>query len=206
MTNILTFYKTKFNKNIINSLIGINIFVFFIQILIPNINVYFMMPTVVESFIKQPWSIISSFFMHGTFFHITFNMLWLYQLGDTLLNNIGKKKFINLYMVGGIITGLSVLLYGYLFDINSYLLGASGAVSVIIFASIYLFPEEIINIFGIFELKMKQIAWGLVVFSVFGLFGTNTGGNIAHLSGALMGYIYIKLYLKKNFLDDIFKF
>ena len=207
MKDFINFYKDRFNSNIVNMLIGINIIMFSIQAISPlNFQEYLMIPTLPSNFILQPWSIITGMFMHSGFMHIIFNMFWLWQMGNILLAEIGKDKFLKLYMYGGIGASIAVLLYSQIFDLNTYMIGASGAISVIIFAAIFTIPEKMISLFGIINLKMKHIAWALFIFSIIGLFGDNSGGNVAHLIGALIGYVWIKYYLDRDFLKDIFNF
>jgi membrane associated rhomboid family serine protease len=71
-------------------------------------------------------------FVHGSFAHILMNMFVLYQFGNQLENNIGKFRFIVVYFVGGLITSFGSL--GYMILTNNWvsLVGASGAISVII--------------------------------------------------------------------------
>jgi len=204
MSNIIDFYKTKYNKNIVNKLIGINIIAFIIQFMMPQSIVnYFMMPIGISHFITQPWSLMTAMFMHGGIMHILFNMFWLWQMGEILLKTINQKDFLKLYLYGGAAASLVVLLYGYLYNYENYMLGVSGAISVIIYSAIYTIPNQKVNLFGIFKLKMKHIAWGLFVMNFFGLFGCNAGGNIAHISGSIIGYIYIKNRLNRKWYKDI---
>ena len=157
-------------------------------------------------FIKQPWSIISSMFMHSGLMHILFNMLWLWSLGKTLLQFISDKDFKKLYFYSGIFASIGILLFGYLFDLSGYAVGASGAISGIIFAAIYTRPNDSVSLFGVVKAKMIWIAWGLVVYNIIGLNGNNSGGSVAHLFGALYGYIWIKKHYKRDILKDIISF
>jgi len=207
MNDLIKFYKEQFNKNIVNTLIGINIIVFLIQCLTPeSYQAWFVIPTQPSNFITQPWSILSGMFMHNGLMHILFNMFWLWQMGDILLKKIGSKKLLNLYMYGGVLSTIGVFIYSYMVGLNTYMLGASGAIMVIIFAAIYTVPNQKVSLFGIITIKMKHIAWVLFIMNIYGLGGSNAGGEVAHISGSVIGYIWIKSYLNKNFLKDMISF
>lgn len=93
--------------------------------LILGMNMYFL----VYGFWWQP---LSTMFTHGGFFHILMNMLVLYQFGNLLEHYIGKKQLFILYFIGGVLTSLLSFVYLYLFDPTSNLVGASGAISVLL--------------------------------------------------------------------------
>ena len=76
-----------------------------------------MLPASFTTFITQPWSLISYFFLHLGFTHILWNMLFLYWFGKIIQDNIGNNAVISLYVLGGIIGGLS---YMALFNTVSY--------------------------------------------------------------------------------------
>ncbi|MFW5804062.1 MAG: rhomboid family intramembrane serine protease [bacterium] len=59
-------------------------------------------PSTIERLIIQPWSIITYMFLHEGFFHILFNILWLYWFGKLFLQYLDQKKLVGLYILGGI--------------------------------------------------------------------------------------------------------
>ncbi len=78
---------------------------------------------------KSLWTILTSMFMHGSFFHIFANMFTLFFIGGFLEKIIGKKRFFLTYMVSGIVGGLfyigATLIFG---GLNIPAVGASGAI------------------------------------------------------------------------------
>ncbi|WP_096018797.1 rhomboid family intramembrane serine protease [Campylobacter lanienae] len=76
------------------------------------------------------WQILTSMFIHGSFMHILMNMIVLYQFGMILERYLGWIKFGILYIFGGVITGFLSL--GYLAFESVNLVGASGAISVLL--------------------------------------------------------------------------
>ena len=154
--------KNAWNKkdNGLIKIIIINIIVFvsvsFIQVIltISGLSSFFtllinklMLPASLGTFILQPWSIISYFFLHMNFMHILWNMLFLYWFGKIITDNIGNNALISLYVLGGIIGGL---LYMATYNIIPYygervseslMLGASAGVFSVVVGSATLMPN-----------------------------------------------------------------
>ena len=82
----------------------VNVFMFFAGIAVDNMNPalqHFMLPAALGKLLMQPWSIITYMFLHDGFFHILFNMLWLFWLGNLLHEYIGNQKVYEAYFGGG---------------------------------------------------------------------------------------------------------
>jgi len=148
------------------------------------------------------WTIITYMFLHIGFWHILFNMLWLYWLGKIFMEYQGGKKFVATYFMGGISGGLLfIILYnlvpGPFFETRAILFGASASVLAIVFATAALLPDYTIGLLFIGAVRLKYIALAALVFTTILDFAENTGGKIAHLGGALYGYLYV-VQLKKG--------
>ena len=157
-----------------------------------------MLPASLKVFIFQPWSIVTYFFLHMNFMHILWNMLFLYWFGKIIHENIGNNAVISLYIIGGIVGGLS---YMALFNIIPYydnrvseslMLGASAGVFSVVVGSATLLPNYTFYLLFLGPVRIKYIALFYVLLSFFDVTGSNAGGEIAHLGGALMGYLYIR--------------
>ena len=157
-----------------------------------------MLPASLKVFIFQPWSLLTYFFLHMNFMHILWNMLFLYWFGKIIHENIGNNAVISLYIIGGIIGGLS---YMALFNIIPYydnrvseslMLGASAGVFSVVVGSATLLPNYTFYLLFLGPFRIKYIALFYVLLSFFDVTGSNAGGEIAHLGGALMGYLYIR--------------
>jgi membrane associated rhomboid family serine protease len=161
------------------------------------------LPADLSTFITQPWSLISYMFTHaeldrGGFFHILFNMLFLYWFGRLVEDFIGSKKLVNIFVLGGLVGGITFVLIYNLIPYYSperdfvSLVGASAGVSAIVLAAATLAPDHSFHLFLIGPVKIKYIALVWIVFKSFqGLDGSNAGGEWAHLGGALIGYLYV---------------
>ena len=157
-----------------------------------------MLPASLGTFILQPWSIISYFFLHMNFMHILWNMLFLYWFGKIISDNIGNNALISLYILGGIIGGLFYMAtynivpyYGERVS-DSLMLGASAGVFSVVVGSATLMPNYTFYLLLIGPVRIKYIALFYVLLSFFDVAGSNAGGEIAHLGGAFIGYIFIK--------------
>ena len=171
-----------------------------------------MLPASFTTFILQPWSLISYFFLHLSFGHILWNMLFLYWFGKIIHDNIGNNAVISLYILGGIIGGLS---YMALFNIipfygdrvsESLMLGASAGVFSIVAGSATLLPNYTFYLLFLGPVRIKYIALFYILLSFFDVTGSNAGGEIAHIGGALIGYLFIKQLQKGvNMGDGVIK-
>ena len=157
-----------------------------------------MLPAALKTFIFQPWSLISYFFLHLNFMHILWNMLFLYWFGKIIHDNIGNNAIISLYVLGGIIGGL---FYMALYNIIPYyservseslMLGASAGVFSVVVGSVTLLPNYTFYLLFLGPVRIKYIALFYVLLSFLDVTGNNAGGEIAHLGGAFIGFLYIK--------------
>ncbi len=147
------------------------------------------------TFLKQPWSLITHMFLHVGFFHIFFNMLLLYWFGRIVGDFLGDKRFLSLYLLGGLTGALFYMLSASLLPgssmIGSYALGASAAVMAFVFTAAALSPDYSMNLILLGPVKIKYIALVLLFMDIVGTVGNNSGGAIAHIGGALFGMSYV---------------
>jgi membrane associated rhomboid family serine protease len=158
----------------------------------------FTIPSGLSEFITRPWTLITYMFAHSMWdiFHILFNMLVLYWFGRVFVEYLGSDKLIALYILGGLTGGIAYLLIYNLnpeFFGNAGMVGASGAIYAIVVGTAVLLPNYTFFLLFFGPVKIKYIAMFYVILSLLYVRqGVNLGGNIAHLGGALMGFIYIK--------------
>jgi membrane associated rhomboid family serine protease len=111
-------------------IIGINVVIFVVVNISSSLLVDLALLAPLDVFIHYPWGIITSMFTHQDFFHLLFNMLTLYFFGSYLLKMIGTKKFLIIYLAGGLVGGLFFVLLSTLISPGSIAaaIGASGAI------------------------------------------------------------------------------
>lgn len=161
----------------------------------------FTIPSEFSEFLTRPWTLITYFFTHSLerILHILFNMLVLYWFGRLFVEYLGSDKLIAVYVLGGLAGGI---LYLMAFNLipnppdflskSGGMVGASAAIFAVMVAVATLLPNYTFFLFLIGPVKIKYIAAFYIFLSILGSVGYNAGGDIAHLGGALMGYIYVK--------------
>ena len=207
-------YRFKY-ANPILKLIYINAAVFAISLLVNLVsflffkekgiaNLYLSLPSNLHLLVKQFWSVLTYQFAHHGVFHFVFNMITLYFIGSIFLDFYKKIEVYKVYLLGGL--SAAVLFYISMnllpvFKGQSHLLiGASGSVMAIMFASAVYAPHIQLKLFGIFNVKLIWIALAYVVIDLFTISeSAYSGGNIAHIGGALFGVLYA--YYKKGILQ-----
>ncbi|NJB72269.1 membrane associated rhomboid family serine protease [Saonia flava] len=203
--------------NIAEKLIAVNVLVFLVSGIFTfllglpdnSVSKWFELPKNFMDFIGQPWSIVTYSFFHGGFTHLFWNMLMLYFSGRIFLNLFGPKKFINVYflgvIVGGIVFLLSYNVFPALVSVNTVLIGASaGVTAVLIFICAYI-PNQEVRVF-FFNIKLWYVGAFFVLIDLVQIpSGGNVGGHLAHLGGALLGYIYARQLAKGNDIGEGFE-
>lgn len=145
----------------------------------------------------KPWSLIAYAFLHADFLHILFNMLILFFSGRMFLTYFTQKQLFGLYILAAVFSGL-VYIAGYstlpmLGGIQAKMVGASGAIMAILVAVAVYAPHYQVRLLLIGTVKLWHIALVFIILDLIRVSSGNSGGHIAHLAGALSGFIYIKL-------------
>jgi membrane associated rhomboid family serine protease len=157
-------------------------------------------PAPIFSFLAKPWTIVTYSFVHDLtgIFHILFNMLAFYWFGKIFIEYLGSDKLVAVYVLGAIVGGVFYLLvYNTIpFYIEKTplhgMVGASAAVYAVLVATATLLPDYTFFLLFLGPVRIKYIALAYIVISFLGSVGGNAGGNVAHLGGALIGFVYIK--------------
>jgi len=160
----------------------------------------FLLPPRFGDFVSHPWTLITYAFGHDWqgIWHIIGNMLALYWFGKLFIEYLGNDKLIAIYILGALAGGVVYLL---MFNLVPFfvaragfegLIGASAAVFAVMMAIVTLIPDYTFFLLFLGPVKIKYIALFYIVVSFIGSVGANDGGNLAHLGGLLMGFIYTK--------------
>lgn len=162
-----------------------------------NIFDWFILPAEFDRMMGRPWTIFTYMFMHDGVFHVLGNLLWLWAFGFIMQDLAGNGKIIPIFLYGGLAGALFFLLSYNLIprlvteSVGSTLEGASAGVMAVAVATTMLAPD-----YRIFPMLNGGIPlWVLTVIFVIIDFATmpvsNTGGHIAHIAGAAMGFLFI---------------
>lgn len=141
------------------------------------------------------WQLVTYMFLHAGVWHILWNMLALWMFGRELETTWGTHRFLQFYFFCGIGAGAFVVLANYLVgDPRISTVGASGAIYGILIASAILWPDRIIYFNFLFPIKMKWFVAIVGAIAFLGSFNPRSGvSDVAHLSGMLFGYIFLKM-------------
>ena len=160
--------------------------------------------TSIESIISRPWTLITHMFLHSQFdiFHILFNMMVLYFFGSYLEKLIGKKSFVFMYLISGIVAALGFII----FEGNATvgLVGASGAVYGVLGAVAVLDPNLKVYVYFI-PMKIKYMIVIFALISILFMGGGSMIAHAAHLSGIVVGIAFGSYYrdkLKKRYRQN----
>lgn len=141
-------------------------------------------------FIKKPWTILTFMFVHERFLSMISNMIWLYFFGSVFQILLSGKKLLPLYLYGGVAGGIMYMVVSSFLQNNYYLTTASLSIFAVASAVTALRPNYKIFTFinGGFSLWIFSLVYALLT-----LFTTGSmAGVAAHLSAALLGYLFIK--------------
>ena len=176
------------------------------DLLIYSVNTYGLSITLFSLFpmmIKESgwiWQFVTYMFMHGSMWHLFFNMYALYLFGKPLEERWGGKQFFFFYMFTGV--GAGVVTYFWNLFKNPYIptVGASGAIFGVILAFGLEFPETILLLFFFIPVKARYAAF---IFGGIELVMLLTGamqriGHFTHIAGLLFGYIYYLIFIRSG--------
>lgn len=160
------------------------------------------LPLNLNEFVLKFWTLFTYMFSHKDLGHVFYNMLLLYFSAQTFLNFLSEKKLVYVYIMSGLMGGITLLILSAIFPSTfaySILFGASAAVIGIVACLAMYIPNLNVSLFGIVEMKYKYYA--ILIFAVSTIidFNINTGGKISHFGGAFFGLLFG--YLLKNGKD-----
>ena len=205
--------QSRFGKlNSLEKIIAINVLFFVLPFILSTVLFLFKtsiygwfdyveLSANIRTAIFRPWTILSYGFFHASLGHIFWNMMLLYISGGLMLNLFKEKLLLNTFFVGIIAGGVTYLISYNIFPVFSSVEGAligssAGVMAVLIFMASYM-PNSPIRVF-VFSIPLKYIALGFIFIDLVQIPQSNAGGHIAHLGGALWGYVYQRQFLQGN--------
>jgi len=144
------------------------------------------------------WQPITYLFMHGGFLHLVVNLFVLWMFGRELERRWGEMRFLRYYFI----TGLGAGLVTCIFQLNSVIpvVGASGAIYGVLLAFGLLYPDRKVYLYFIVPIKMKYFIGILAAVAFFASLspGESPVSHLTHLSGMVIGFIYLHYWPQKS--------
>jgi membrane associated rhomboid family serine protease len=188
---------------IIISVVSIIAFLLNNQIIPVKVIDLLSVPASLSALLVRPWTIITYMFTHKDIWHILFNMLWLYWFGRIFLEYLDQRKLVAVYLLGGICGAIVYVLSFNIFPVyqgiinESVAIGASASVMAIVIAIAAYVPNYTINLLFIGRIRIIYVALVIFILTSAVDFSVNSGGKLAHIGGALFGYLFT-LNIKKG--------
>ena len=215
MNDIFTQIKQKYQYgSLVEKLIFINIAVFIITYLLGSLswlmgtqeNIFYTwlsLPANLSEFILKPWTILTYGFMHAGFIHLLFNLIFLYYIGNLFVDYFIPKKLLSFYLWGTVFGG-ALFIFSYnsfptLQHQNATLVGASSGIMAILVGLTTYMPNYELKLRFVGYVKLWVIALIFIALDLIQLPDGNAGGHLAHLGGALYGFLAIYYQNKFSF-------
>lgn len=142
------------------------------------------------------WQFVTYLFLHGGFWHILMNMFILWMFGSELERTWGSREFLRFYFITGIGAGIFNVLVAAFFQSTAFIpiIGASGAIYGILVAYAVLFPDRYVYVYFLIPVKVKYLIAFLIGLEFLATYRPTDGvAHFAHLGGALVGFLYLKI-------------
>lgn len=147
---------------------------------------------------------VTSAFLHGDIGHLFFNMFTLYMFAPVVIDSFGEISFLLVYL-GSLIFGSLLTLYLHKDDYNYRAIGASGAVTGVVYSAILFQPDMSLYLFFIpIPIPAYVFGIGYLLYSIYGMKAKNDNiGHTAHFGGAIGGYVITLAKEPHMFSDNL---
>jgi len=144
---------------------------------------------------------LSSGFLHADMMHLAFNMLTLWFFAPVVLNWLGNFSFVLVYF-GSLIFGSLLTMIFHKNDYSYRAVGASGAVTGVLYSAILLQPDMMLGLFFVIPIPAYLFGILYLLYSIYGMRAKNDNiGHTAHFGGAVGGYL-ITLIKEPSLMAD----
>lgn len=155
---------------------------------------------------RRPWSVITYMFTHSDPFHLLWNMVMFWFSGQMFQGLLGERRMVGNYLLGGLAGFAFYALASFMpphlgLGGVSPILGASAAVMAVFIGIATYQPDAEVGLMFIGSVRLKYVAIVVLVLDLISIReGSNTGGHMAHLGGALYGFL-AATFLKRGQAD-----
>ena len=161
------------------------------------INKWFYLSFDYKTVLSKFYTLFSYQFIHDDFLHLIINLLLLYFFGKLLLQLIGLRKFLPLYLLGGLFGGVLFVILSstqFLPITAKPMIGASASIMALMGATAFLLPDYNLKFFLVFDVKLKWLVLGFGILNLVSIFSPEGAGTgIVHVAGLIfgLGYMYL---------------
>lgn len=177
----------------VRSLVIVNVGMFFVQMIFHNsaVEQYLGLTPMLVLTKYWVWQLVTYAFLHGSGWHLFFNMFALWMFGPHIESMWGTKPFLKYYFL----CALGAAICQFFLAPTSLVLGASGAIYGLLLAFGFLFPDSVIYLFFFFPLRAIQAVMFIALLTLVSAMSTSGGriAHFAHLGGMLTGFLWFKL-------------
>lgn len=136
----------------------------------------------------EQYRMFTGVFLHADITHLLFNMLTLYFFGPVVVGLLGMLPFLIVYF-GSLLAGSMLTLYFHRNDYWYRAIGASGAITGVLYSAILLVPDMTLGLYFVIPVPAYLFGIGYLLFSIYGMKAKNDNiGHVAHFGGAIGGY------------------
>ncbi len=149
---------------------------------------------------RAGWQLFTYMFLHGGPMHLLMNMLALYLIGPSVERGLGRRQFLLVYALSGLLGGVGFVLM----DPHAICIGASGAVFGVFGAFVALYPRERLSLLFLPFIHFEAWVFALVYMAIeVTRLVAGRGGNVAHsahVAGAIAGFVYVRMLVRRSAL------
>jgi membrane associated rhomboid family serine protease len=167
------------------------IVVFFLSIIAPGF-VYYYLALNPDFVMQRPWTLITHMFVHANFDHLFWNMLFLFFFGMELERRVGEKKFLQIYILSGIVAALGQMMIS-----GGSMVGASGALYGVMGCLAIIAPEIRVLLFFVIPVSIRGSVVLFVLIDFLTLGAADNIAHMAHIVGLLVGLAYGQMMMRK---------
>jgi membrane associated rhomboid family serine protease len=161
----------------------------------PGLITYLASGSFLPWLMRRPWTVVTYMFTHEAPMHLFWNMVMLWTSGRLFADLLGERRLLGNYLLGGLSGFALYALCANVAGLQRYagsdvILGASAAVMGVFIGIAAFRPEMEVHLMFFGAVRLKYLAFIVLLLDLIGIRqGNNTGGHIAHLGGALYGYL-----------------
>jgi len=190
------------SQRLIYVILACSLLLFVVQVIFSGVYSWVALSSDFSQSLPKFWTFFTYTFFHANIFHLLFNLIALYYFGQLFQTFFTQRQFLAVFVLGSVFSGIFFSLIFFVISGNGILLGASGGVMAILFATVRYQPHMMVRLPLIGSVKIWHIAAGFLLIDLLMMPFGNMGGRLAHLGGALFGLLYTTMLIKGTDMSE----